>query len=172
MVNKLNINLLLSNTILYEYKAQADFDIYLLIFLEIEDFRVLFQILKIISQPMVQKITLKKPIQLESGEIVHIRINYTGLFKKRSFVITTIYLAVVHIVLDNNIFKIIILTNSTKKYLEFNKNIRLGTIYKYINITYIIIDIFNAFVVVATISFILSDPFSTVQKKTIFSNRY
>ncbi len=51
------------------------------------------------------------------------RINYISLFKGRSFVIMAIYSAVVYTVLDNNIFKIAILINLTKKRLEFNKNI-------------------------------------------------
>ncbi len=72
---------------------------------------------------MVRKMTLKEPIQFESGKIVYMRINYIGLFKRRSFIITAIYLTVIYTVLDNNTLKIVILTNPIKKYLEFNKNI-------------------------------------------------
>ena len=121
---------------------------------------------------MIWKITLKKPIQFESREIVYLQINYIGLFKRCLFVIMVIYLVVVYMVLDNNIFKIAILTNSTKKHFELNKNIQLGTIYKYIDTTYIMIDIIKAFVVVTTAFFIFSDLFSTIQKKIIFNNRY
>ncbi len=84
----------------------------------------------------------------------------------------TIYPAAIYIVLNNNIFKIIIFTNPNKKYLEFNKNIRLETIYKYIDITYIITNIIKIFTIMATTSSIFSDLFSTVQKETIFGNRY
>ncbi len=78
---------------------------------------------------------LKEFIQLELYKIVYIRINYIGLFKGRSFVIMTMYPAVVYIVLNSNIPKIAIFTNLIKKRLEFNKNIQLKIIYKYIDIT-------------------------------------
>src|SRR6266699_2593419 len=106
--------------------------------------------------------TLKKPIQFEPGKTIYIRINYTNLLKKRSFVITATYPTAIYIVLDNNTPKIAILMNPIKKYLEFNKNIRLGTIYKYIDTTYIITDIIKAFVTVTTTFSILLDPFSTI----------
>src|SRR6266566_1562197 len=108
---------------------------------------------------MVQKVTLKEPIQFEPRETVHIRVNYTDLPKRRSFVMTTIYPAAVYTVLDSKIPKIAILANPTKKRLELNKNIQLGTIYKYVDTTYIIADISKVFVVMATTSSILSDPF-------------
>ena len=66
---------------------------------------------------------LKESIQFESGEIVYIRVNYIGLPKGRLFVITAIYPAVVYTVLNNNILKIAIFANPTKKHLEFNKDI-------------------------------------------------
>ncbi len=115
---------------------------------------------------------LRESIQFELGETVHIQINYIGLSKKRSFIITAIYPAVVYTVLNNNIPKIAILTNPTKKRLEFNKNIQLETIYKCVDTTYIITDITKAFAIMATTSFVLSDLFFTVQKKTIFDNKY
>ncbi len=121
---------------------------------------------------MVRKVTLREPIQLEPGETVHIQINYTNLPKGRSFVMTATHLAVAHAVLDNNIPKIAILANPTKKRLELSKNIRLGTIHKCVDTTYIIADISKAFVVMATASSVLSDLFSAVQKETIFGNRY
>ena len=105
---------------------------------------------------------LKEFIQFEPKETIYIRINYIGLFKRRSFVITTTYLAVVYTVLNNNILKIAILANSIKKRLELSKNIRLKTIYKYIDITYIITDIIKAFVAVTITFFILSTPFFIV----------
>src|SRR6266699_4155673 len=98
---------------------------------------------------MVRKVTLKEPIQLEPGKTVHIRINYTGLPKGRSFVITATYPVVAYTVLDNNTPKIAILANPTKKRLELNKNIRLKIIYKYIDIVYIMIDISKVFDIVA-----------------------
>ncbi len=92
--------------------------------------------------------------------------------KRRSFIIITIYLAATYTVLNNNILKIAILTNSTKKHLEFNKNIQLGTIYKYVDTMYIITDITKTFTTMTTTFSIFSDPFSTVQKETIFDNKY
>jgi len=105
---------------------------------------------------------LKEFIQFEPKETIYIRINYIGLFKRRSFVITTTYLAVVYTVLNNNTLKIVILTNSIKKHLEFNKNIQLKTIYKYIDTVYIITDIIKIFITMMTIFFIFSDLFFTV----------
>ncbi len=66
---------------------------------------------------------LKEPIQFEPGKTIYIQINYTSLFKRHSFIITAIYPIAIYTVLDNNTFKIAILTNPTKKRLEFNKNI-------------------------------------------------
>ncbi len=105
---------------------------------------------------------LKEFIQFESGETVYIWVNYIGLFKGRLFVITAIYPAVAYVVLDNNIPRIAILMNLTKKRLEFSKNIRLEIIYKCVDIVYIMTDITKAFVVVATASSMFSDLFSTV----------
>jgi len=64
-------------------------------------------------------------------------------------------------VLKSNIFKIAILVNPIKKYLEFNKNIQLKTIYKCVDIVYIMTDIIKAFVIMTIVSSIFSDPFST-----------
>ncbi len=111
---------------------------------------------------MVRKITLKKPIQLEPGKTVHIRINYINLPKRHSFIITATHPATIHTVLNNNTPKIAILTNPTKKRLKLNKNIRLKTIHKYINTTYIITNIIKIFIVMTTASSIFSDFFSTV----------
>jgi len=105
---------------------------------------------------------LREPIQFEPKETVYIWVNYINLPKRCSFVIMTMYLIVIYIVLDNNILKIIILTNPIKKRLEFNKNIRLEIIYKYVDTTYIITNIIKAFVIMAITSSILSDPFFTV----------
>ncbi len=106
--------------------------------------------------------TLKKPIQFEPGEIIYIQINYISLLKRHSFIITTIYLTAIYTVLNNNIPKITILTNPIKKRLEFNKNIRLKTIYKYIDTIYIITNIIKTFAIMAITSSILLDPFSAV----------
>ena len=83
-----------------------------------------------------------------------------------------IYLIATYTVLDNNISRIAIFANPIKKCLEFSKNIRLETIYKYVDIIYIIIDIIKIFVAIAIASSVFSDLFSTVQKETIFNNRY
>ncbi len=48
-----------------------------------------------------------------------------------------IYSAVFNIFFDTNISQIIIIINSTNKAFIFNKNIYLGSIYKYIDILYI-----------------------------------
>ena len=121
---------------------------------------------------MIRKVTLRKSIQLEPRETVHIRVNYIGLPKRHSFVITAIYPAATYTVLNSNIPKIAILANSIKKRLEFSKNIRLGTIYEYVDTAYIMADISKVFTAITTVSSVLSDSFSAVQKETIFGNRY
>jgi len=105
---------------------------------------------------------LKEFIQFESGETVYIWVNYIGLSKGCSFVITAIYPAVVYIVLDNNTLKIAIFINLIKKRFEFNKNIRLKTIYKYIDTMYIIMDIIKIFVIMTITSSILLNLFSAI----------
>jgi len=105
---------------------------------------------------------LKELIQFKFGKTVYMRINYIGLSKRHSFVIIAIYPAVVYMVLDNNTLKIVILVNLIKKCLEFNKNIQLETIYKYIDIMYIMTDIIKIFITMTTTSSVLSDFFSTV----------
>src|SRR6266566_5697462 len=101
---------------------------------------------------MVRKMTLKKSIQFESKKTIYIQINYINLFKRHLFVMTAIYPAVVYTVLNSNIPKIAILMNPIKKCLEFNKNIQLKTIYKYIDTTYIITDIIKIFIIMTIIS--------------------
>ena len=46
IVEKLNINLLLFNIILYKRKAQVSFNLYKIIFLKSNNFKVFFKILK------------------------------------------------------------------------------------------------------------------------------
>ncbi len=94
---------------------------------------------------MVRKVTLREPIQFEPGETVYIWVNYIGLSKGCSFVMMAMYPTAVYTVLDNNTPRIAIFTNLIKKRLEFNKNIRLRTIYKCIDIVYIITDIIKVF---------------------------
>ncbi len=105
---------------------------------------------------------LRESIQFKSGEIVYIQVNYIGLLKGCSFVITAIYPAAVYTVLDNNISKIAILANPTKKCLKFNKNIRLEIIYKCVDTVYIMMDIIKAFVAMITASSVFLDLFFTV----------
>jgi len=110
---------------------------------------------------MVRKVTLREPIQFEPGETVYIRINYIDLFKGCSFVITATYPTATHIILNNNTLKIVILTNPTKKHLEFNKNIQLKIIYKCVDTMYIITDISKAFALMTIAFSVFLDPFST-----------
>ena len=85
---------------------------------------------------------------------------------------TVIYLAVSNVLFDMNTPCIVIIVNLTSKTLIFNKDIYLGSIYKYINISYIIIDITKAFIVVAATSTAVFKLFTATQKVAMLSSRY
>ena len=57
-MDKLDINLLLSNTNLYKWKAQMDFETCSFIFLKFGDFKILFEILRNSSMSIVRKVIL------------------------------------------------------------------------------------------------------------------
>ncbi len=88
--------------------------------------------------------------------------NYTSLPKRRSFIITTIYPIVLNILFDANTLYIVIIINLTNKTLILNKNICLDSIYKYIDILYIIINIAKVFTVVTTTSIAVFELFIVI----------
>ena len=100
-----------------------DFEIYFFIFFKLDDFKIPFEILRILNMPIVKKVTLRSKIVLQPKETIHVRIDYTGLPKSRSFIITRIYPTVLNIILDFTTFKITILINFTKKVLKIDKSI-------------------------------------------------
>ena len=62
--------------------------------------------------------------------------------------------------------------NLTKKILKVVKGVRLDIIYKYIDIVYIMIDMFKVFTVLVTIATTAStiDPFISIQENILLSD--
>ncbi len=98
--------------------------------------------------------------------------NYTSLSKERLFIITVIYPAISNVFLDINIPRIIIMVNPTSKVFILNKGICLGSIYKCINILYIITNITKTFTVVVIASTTVFELFTIIQKAVMFGFRY
>ncbi len=73
----------------------------------------------------------------------------------------TIYLVVFNVFFNVNILRIIFIINSISKALTFSKGICFGTIYKYIDIFYIIIDFTKTFITIAATSTTISKLFIT-----------
>ncbi len=122
-MDKLNVNLLLSNVNLYKRKVQMNFKIYFFIFFKFNDFKILFEILKTSNILIVQKVILYSEIIFQLGEIIYIRIDYIDLSKGRSFIITEVYPIASNIILNSTTFKIAILTNLMKRVLKIDKSI-------------------------------------------------
>ncbi len=64
---------------------------------------------------------------------------------------TAIYLVVVNAIMDFKTFKIAMFINPTDKILKVVKEVRLGIIHECIDVIYIIIDMFKAFIVLVAI---------------------
>ena len=88
--------------------------------------------------------------------------NYIDLLKEYSFIMIVIYLAVSNILFDTNIPWIVIIINFTNKVFIFNKNIHLGIIYEYIDISYIIIDFMKVFTAITITSIVVFELFIIV----------
>ena len=74
----------------------------------------------------------------------------------------TIYLVVFNVFFNVNILRIIFIINSISKALTFSKGICFGTIYKYIDIFYIIINFTKTFTIIITTSTIIFELFITI----------
>ncbi len=83
--------------------------------------------------------TLHNEIILQSKETVYIQVDYIGLPKGRSFIMIRIYLTTSNAILNSTTLKIVILINSIKKALKIDKDIYIATIYKYIDIIYLMV---------------------------------
>ena len=158
----MTVNLFLSNTELYEHKIYIDFDFYMITFLTVDNFKAPFQIQYINNQPIICKVILREKIVFYLKKTVYIRMNYTGLLKGRSFIITTTYPTIPNILFNTNTFYIVIITNPTNKILTFNKSIYLGSIHKCIDTLYIITNIIKAFTIVAITFTTVSKPFTAI----------
>ena len=156
------VNLLFSNTELYECKAYVDFDSYMIIFPTIDNFKAPFQIQRIGNQSIIYKIILREKIVFYPKKIVYVRMNYISLLKERSFIMTAIYPIVPNVFLDTNTPYIVIIVNFTNKILTFNKDICLNSIYKYIDTLYIIINIAKTFTAIVTTSTAVFKPFIAI----------
>ncbi len=139
-----------------------DFEIYFFIFPKLGDFKILFEILRTSSIPIVRKMTLYGKIILQLEEIVYIRIDYIGLFKGRSFIIIRIYLTISNIILNSMILKIVILINPIKKALKIDKNIYIAIIYKCTDIAYFMIGNLGVFIVLTIVSTAISELLSFI----------
>ncbi len=135
-----------------------NFKIYFLIFFKFDDFKILFEILKISNIPIVRKVTLRGEIILQLGEIVYTRVDYTGLSKGRSFIMIRIYSTVSNTILDFTIFRIAILINFIKRTLKIDKGIYIATIHEYIDTIYLIVGSSRMFAVLITASITIFEP--------------
>ncbi len=88
--------------------------------------------------------------------------NYISFPKGYSFIMITIYPAVFNILLDTSTLCIVIIINLINKTLIFNKDIYLSSIYKYIDILYIIIDIAKVFTAIVATSTTVFKPFTAI----------
>ena len=88
--------------------------------------------------------------------------NYIGLSKGHSFIMTTIYLTILNVLLDINTLHIVIIVNPINKTLIFSKGIHLNSIHECIDISYIIIDITKAFIAIVTIFTAVFEPFIVI----------
>ncbi len=136
----------------------------------IDNFKVSFQIQCISNQPVICKVILREKIVFYLKETVHVRMNYIGLLKGRSFIIITIYLTVFNTFLDTNTLYIVIIVNLTNKILTLSKDMCLSLIYEYIDILYIIIDMAKTFIAVVTAFIAVFELFITIQKITMFGS--
>src|SRR6266566_4201281 len=84
----------------------------------------------------------------------------------------TIHLVINNVILDSGIPRIVILINSIVKLLKINKGTRLGIIYKYADIAYILTNVIRTFIALTTASSIINEPFSIAQRNLIFGSKY
>ncbi len=139
-----------------------DFKTYSFIFSKLDDFKKNFEILKISNIPIVQKMILYGEIILQLEKIIHIRIDYTGLSKDRSFIIIEVYPTTSNTILDSITSKIAILVNPTKRALKINKSIYNATIHEYVNTTYLIVNSSEIFAVLTAVSAAISKLLSLI----------
>ena len=139
-----------------------DFEICSFIFFKFGDFKIFFEILRISNMLIVWKVILYDKIILQLREIVYIRVDYTGLFKGRFFIMIKIYSIVSNIILDFITFRIVILVNLTKRVLKIDKNIYIVTIHEYADIIYFIVGSFEMFIVLRTALAAIFEPSSFI----------
>ncbi len=101
-------------------------------------------------------------IILQLEKIIHIRIDYTGLSKDRSFIIIEVYPTTSNTILDSITSKIAILVNLTKRALKINKSIYIATIHEYVNTTYLIVNSSEIFAVLTAVSAAISKLLSLI----------
>ncbi len=113
---------------------------------------------------MIYKVIFKQIIRLQLNETVYVCMNYTSLPKERSFIMIVTYFIIINVIIDFKILKIAIFVNPTDKTLKITKEIRLDIIYKYIDVIYIMIDIFKAFIIliITTAAVFSTEPFILV----------
>ena len=105
---------------------------------------------------------LREKVTLQVEETIHIRINYIGLPKGRSFIMITNHPVASSAILDSGTPRFVILANPTKKPLKISKDTRIGTIHEYIDTVYILTDVIRTFAVLATIPNTGIEPLSSI----------
>ncbi len=139
-----------------------DFETCSFIFLKFGDFKIFFEILKTSNIPIVQKMILYNEIIFQLKKTVYIRVDYTGLFKGRSFIMIKIYSTVLNAILNFIILKIAILINFIKKVLKIDKDIYIVTIYKYADTIYLMVGSFRIFATLIIVSIMIFKLLSSV----------
>ncbi len=156
------VNLFFSNAELYKRKVYIDFNFYIIIFFMVGNFKTSFQIQCIGNQSTVCKVILKEKIVFYSKETVYVQMDYIGLLKKCLFIMIVIYPAVPNVFFDMNILWIVVIINLINKAFIFSRDMCFDTIYKCVDISYIMINITKAFTTIVVASTTVSKPFSTV----------
>ncbi len=172
IVDKLDVNLLMSNASLHERKAQVDFEACTITYPDIDGFQIPFQIHRTAGQPVARKVTLREKITLAPKETVHVRVDYTSLPKGRSFMMTATHPAVSNAITDSTTPRIAMLANPTDKPLEIRKGTRLGTIHEFAETAYFLTDASKVATALAAATTTLTEPLSQAQRDVMLGPRY
>src|SRR6266699_4387567 len=149
-----------------------NFEICSLIFPKFGDFKIPFEILRTSNIPIVRKITLRGKIVLQPEETIYAQVDYIGLSKGRSFIMTRIYPTASNAILDSTTFRIAILVNHTKKALKIDKSMRIATIYKCVDTAYLMASTSGMLTTLTAVSTTIFEPPSSVQRDIILGFRY
>ena len=137
-----------------------DFEACTIIYPDVDNFQILFQIYRTTGQPVACKMMFREKITLASKETVYIRVDYTSFPKDRSFIMTTTYLAISNAIIDFITPRIAMLANPTDKPLEIRKGTHLGTIHEFAETAYFLTDASKVAIALAIATITLTEPLS------------